>query len=109
MDAQNEAEADQEVPEEDEGTLAGKLQFPELAKDASPSSLLVPAQKCIDKNIKKLDILHKRFVDATSLTEMQAQCLPKLVPLGLCPCSEKNESCHETFPQVCERCSRRFL
>ncbi|CAE7454880.1 unnamed protein product, partial [Symbiodinium microadriaticum] len=38
-----------------------KISWPELAKDAAPSSLLHPCKKCLEKHEKKLDLLVQRF------------------------------------------------
>ena len=51
----------EDEPEQDPGPKSG---WPELQKDAAPSALLVPAQRCMQKHMKKLEDLTKRYTDA---------------------------------------------
>ncbi|CAE7650468.1 unnamed protein product [Symbiodinium sp. CCMP2592] len=64
----------------DQGSVAKKVSWPELAKDASPSSLLHPCMKCIQRHEKKIDTLLQRFsnVDPATLTPLQQQLKAKL-------------------------------
>ncbi|CAE7745203.1 unnamed protein product [Symbiodinium sp. CCMP2456] len=52
-----------------------KVSWPELAKDAAPSSLLHPCKKCVEKHEKKLDLLLQRYdaVKADKLSSLQSQ------------------------------------
>eukprot|EP00439_Symbiodinium_sp_Y106_P068453 s1132_g11.t1 len=64
----------------DQGSIAKKVNWPELAQDASPSSLLHPCMKCIQRHEKKIDLLLQRFtnVEPTTLTPLQEQTTPQL-------------------------------
>ena len=74
MEASKDIEAEvgecTEDPEAAGSTL--KSGWPELEKDSAPSSLLVPAGRCIARHIKKTDELLKRFtVEDQILTDLQ--------------------------------------
>ena len=63
---------------DDEPEDAGKdykTGWPELQKDMAPHALLVPANRCISRHLKKLDDLLMRFngVDVAKRTTLQSQ------------------------------------
>ena len=62
-----------EEPGKDEKAI--KTGWPEVQKDQAPSAALVPASRCLDRHLKKLDDLLKRFQDDKSekLTELQGK------------------------------------
>ena len=74
-DAGVEAEVDECLVDPEAQDSTKKLNWPELQKDSAPSALLVPAKRCLARQMKKNEELLKRFTDAPveSLTELQKQ------------------------------------
>lgn len=80
MEAEDEKVSDGQLAV-DQGSIAKKVNWPELAQDASPSSLLHPCMKCIQRHEKKIDLLLQRFtsVEPTTLTPLQKQTTPQSI------------------------------
>ena len=52
-----------------------KLNWPELQKDSAPSQLLLPAGRCLARQMKKNEEIIKRFtgVEEDTLSDLQKQ------------------------------------
>ena len=71
-------ELDDEVHEQPEDGQNLKHGWPELEKDMAPSALLVPANRCFQRHLKKLEALANRFTAAgKSITDLQQQSGPQ--------------------------------
>ena len=66
-----------EMMEDPEATKEGTLKtgWPEVERDLAPSAVCIPAGRCLQKSIKKLDELVKRFlgIPAAQLSTLQSQ------------------------------------
>ena len=60
-----------ECPEETLKVDEDKSGWPEQEKDSAPSALLVPAGRCIQRHLKLLEKLRKRFTDAADKSNLQ--------------------------------------
>ena len=73
-----EEELDDDPAEDPEQGQKLRTGFPELEEDAAPSSVLLPASRCITRHSKKLDVLLQRFEkppEGTTLTPLQSSLL----------------------------------